>query len=87
MKLIAPTSHLAEKFGLAGAVDILAGAGFDGADFSAYRSEEFYTDVHPDSYYTELRVRAVDGALAVRFTVIDEKGNHANTNAIFMDTL
>ena len=36
---------------------------------------------------TELRVRAVDGALAVRFTVIDEKGNHANTNAIFMDTL
>ena len=58
MKLIAPTSHLAEKFGLAGAVDILAGAGFDGADFSAYRSEEFYTDAHPDSYYTELRVRA-----------------------------
>ena len=38
-------------------------------------------------YLTELRVKPTDGAIAVRFTVIDERGMHANTNAIFLDTL
>lgn len=38
-------------------------------------------------YVNELRVRATEGAIAVRFTVTDERGYHANTNAVFMDTL
>ena len=64
MKLIAPTSYLADKFGLAKAVDILADAGYDGADFSAYKAEEFYTDAHPDTYYLDIRARAESQGIA-----------------------
>lgn len=38
-------------------------------------------------YRTEYRVNVPEGTVAVRFTVIDEKGLRANTNAVFMDTL
>ncbi|MBE6655991.1 MAG: sugar phosphate isomerase/epimerase [Ruminococcaceae bacterium] len=58
MKLVTQTDYLAEHFGLAAAVDMLADAGYDGIDFSAYASEEYYTDAHPASFYTELRARA-----------------------------
>ena len=58
MKLISTTDYLASHFGFAKAIDILADAGYDGIDFSAHTSEEYYTDAHPDSYYTDLRARA-----------------------------
>lgn len=58
MKLVTMTSHLTKCFGFAKAIDLLADAGFDALDFSAAHSEEFYTDVHPDTYYTEMRKRA-----------------------------
>jgi sugar phosphate isomerase/epimerase len=46
------------------AIDILADAGFDGIDFSAFAREEYYTDAHDASYYTELRAYAEDKGLA-----------------------
>lgn len=58
MKLISTTDYLASRFGFAEAIDILADAGYDGIDFSAHTSEEYYTDAHPESYYTDLRARA-----------------------------
>ena len=57
MKLITQSQCLASRFGLERTVDILAECGFDGIDFSAFH-EEFYTDAHPASYYTDLRARA-----------------------------
>lgn len=64
MKLVTQTHHLAARFGIEKAVDMLADAGYDGMDFTAFGSEEFYTDAHPKSYYTELRRRAEDRGLA-----------------------
>lgn len=58
MKLITTTGHLSTLFGIEAAIDMLADAGFEGLDFSSFSSEEFYTDAHPASYYTELRARA-----------------------------
>lgn len=58
MKLVTTTDFLSASFGIEKAVDMLADAGFDGVDFSSFSSEEFYTDAHPASYYTELRARA-----------------------------
>ena len=57
MKLVTQSQCLASRFGIERAVDILAECGYDGIDFSAFQ-EEFYTDAHPDSYYTELRAYA-----------------------------
>ena len=57
MKLVTQSQHLANCFGLERAVDILAECGFDGIDFSAF-NEEYYTDAHPASFYTDLRARA-----------------------------
>ena len=64
MKLITTTGHLASLFGLEKTVDMLAEAGFDGIDFTAFASEAFYTDAHGASYYTELRAYADDKGLA-----------------------
>ena len=64
MKLVTTTHYLSGKFGIEKAVDILAASGFDGIDFSSFSSEEFYTDVHSASYYTELRARAEGLGLA-----------------------
>ena len=60
MKLIMNTSHLPERVGgMEKTIDLIAEAGFDGIDFSAAASEEFYTEgAHPDSYYTDLRAYA-----------------------------
>ena len=38
-------------------------------------------------YVTEMRVAMDSEAVAFRFTAIDERGKHANTNAVFTDTL
>ena len=64
MKLITTTHYLASLLGIESAVDTLAKAGFDGIDFSAFAGEEFYTDVHPASYYTDLRARAEGQGIA-----------------------
>lgn len=60
MRLIINTSHLPECVGgMKKTVDLFADAGFDGIDFSAAASEEFYTEgAHPDSYYKDLRAYA-----------------------------
>ena len=58
MKLVTMTSAFTKAFGFEKAIDLLAEAGFDALDFSAAHAEEFYTDVHPDSYYIEMRKRA-----------------------------
>ena len=62
MKLILNTSNLPERIGgMKQTVDMIANAGFDGVDFSASSSEEFYTEgAHPDSYYKDLRAYAED---------------------------
>lgn len=57
MKLITTTDIPQYHFGLEAAVDMIADAGYDGIDFSAFREEQ-YTDAHPESFYTELRARA-----------------------------
>ena len=58
MRLATQTHCLANRFGLEKTVDILADVGFSAIDFTAFASEEFYTDAHSDDYYTELRRRA-----------------------------
>ena len=57
MKLVTMTSAFAKAFGFEKAIDLLAEAGFDALDFTASYAE-FYTDAHPDTYYTEMRKRA-----------------------------
>ena len=57
MKLVTQSHCLANRFGLERTVDVLAECGFGGIDFSAF-NEEYHTDAHPHSYYTELRARA-----------------------------
>ena len=66
MKLILNTSELPARVGgMKKTIDLIALAGFDGIDFSAAASEEFYTEgAHPDTYYTELRAYAEDKGLA-----------------------
>ena len=66
MKLILNTTNLPERLGgMKKTVDVFAEAGFDGIDFSAAASEEFYTEgAHPDAYYTELRAYAEAKGLA-----------------------
>ena len=59
MKLITTTDMPEYRFGMEAAVDMIAAAGYDGIDFSAFR-EEFFTDAHPESFFTELRRRAED---------------------------
>ena len=58
MKLVTMTKYFSKQFGLENAVDLLAAAGFNGLDFTAYHMSEFYTDAHPKSYYEEIRKRA-----------------------------
>lgn len=59
MKLVTQTEYLASRFGLVGAVERIADAGYDGIDFSAYAAEEYYTEgAHAESFYTEIRARA-----------------------------
>ena len=58
MKLVTTTDHLASLYGMEQTIGILADAGFDGIDFSAFSSDAYYTDAHPDSFYTELRAHA-----------------------------
>ena len=59
MLLSTSTDLLSKSLGLKKAVDILSNAGFDALDFSAF-SEEFFTDVHDKSFYTEIRKYAED---------------------------
>ena len=59
MKLVTTTDYPARHYGMAGAIDLLADAGYDGLDFSAF-TEELYTDAHDAAYYAELRARAED---------------------------
>jgi len=54
MRLSTNTDVLAKEFGLQKAVEILIDAGFDAIDFSQF-VEEFYSDVHEKSFYTEIR--------------------------------
>ena len=54
MRLSTNTDVLAKEFGLQKAVEILIDAGFDAIDFSQF-AEEFYSDVHEKSFYTEIR--------------------------------
>ena len=46
MKLVTMTKYFSKQFGLENAVDLLAAAGFNGLDFTAYHMSEFYTDAH-----------------------------------------
>lgn len=78
MKLVTTTDYLASQFGIEKAIDILAEAGFDGIDFSSFASADFYTDAHPASYYTALRVRAEAKGLSFRQA-------HAPFNSSFAD--
>jgi sugar phosphate isomerase/epimerase len=66
MKLIVNTSDFPERLGgMKRAIDLIADAGFDGIDFSAASSEEFYTEgAHPISYYTDIRSYAEAKGLA-----------------------
>lgn len=54
MKLSANTNLLDKIFGPRATVDMFAAAGFDALDFSQFR-DEFYTDAHDKTFYTELR--------------------------------
>lgn len=54
MRLSTQTDYLNKVFGFEKAIDMLAEAGYDCIDFSAY-FEEHYTDVHDKSFYTEMR--------------------------------
>lgn len=54
MKLSTTTDFLENEFGFKKALDILAAAGYDAVDFSCFK-DEFYTDAHDDSFYTDLR--------------------------------
>lgn len=58
MKLVTMTRYFSTQFGMEKAVDLLSEAGFDGLDFTAYHTSEFYTDVHSKAYYEEIRKRA-----------------------------
>lgn len=58
MRLVTTTDFLSAHFGMESTIDVLADAGFDCIDFSTFSSEEYYTEAHPASYYTELRARA-----------------------------
>lgn len=54
MKLSTATSILERTFGLKGAIDMIAGAGFDAIDFSA-GFEEYQTDTYNKEYYLEIK--------------------------------
>lgn len=54
MKLSTATSRVERAFGLKGAIDMIAGAGFDALDFSA-GYEEYQTDTYDKAYYTEMK--------------------------------
>lgn len=54
MKLSTATSILERTFGLKGAIDMIAGAGFDAIDFSA-GYEEYQTDTYNKEYYLEIK--------------------------------
>lgn len=63
MKLSTNTNVLSKLYGLKQAVAMLADAGFHAADFSAFSSEEYYTDAHDQEFYEEIRVYAADRGL------------------------
>ncbi len=54
MKLSTATSTVERAFGLKGAIDLIAEAGFDAIDFSA-GFEEYQTDTYNKEYYTEIK--------------------------------
>ena len=62
MKLSSESHFFADRFGLHGAVAMMADAGYDAIDFSCF-DEEFYTDVHDKTYYTDARKMAEDRGL------------------------
>jgi sugar phosphate isomerase/epimerase len=59
MKLVTTTDFLARHFGFEKAIDMIADAGYDGIDFSAF-CDEYYTDFRTEDFYTEMRRRAED---------------------------
>lgn len=62
MKLSSESDLFANRFGLHGAVNMMADAGYDAIDFSCF-NEEFYTDAHDKTYYTDARKMAEDRGL------------------------
>ena len=62
MLLSTTTDVLSEHFGMKKTVDILSKAGYDAADFSAFK-EEFYGDAHDRDFYIEMRKYAEDKGL------------------------
>lgn len=62
MKLSANTSLFAKTYGLKKAVEMFADAGFDAIDFSEFH-EEFYSTVHDEAFYRDIRSYAEDRGL------------------------
>ncbi len=63
MKLVTTTDNLTSRFGMEKAIDILAAAGYDGLDFSAF-TPKFYTDeMLSKDFYVEIRKYAEDKGL------------------------
>jgi len=62
MKLSANSNFVAKAFGLPKAVAMMADAGFDAVDYSAF-DEEFYSDFHDRSFYQDARKLAEDRGL------------------------
>lgn len=63
MKLSTTTGYLEKTFDFKKAIDLIADAGYDAIDFTSHTKEEFYTDVHNKSFYTELKKYANDKGL------------------------
>lgn len=62
MKLSTAIGTFERAFGMKGAIDLLADAGFDALDFTAYY-EEYSTDAYSKEYYTDIRKYAEDKGL------------------------
>lgn len=59
MRLSANTAHLYNSFGIEKTIDIMAEAGFDAMDLSAF-SNEFCTDMYDKNHFLEMRKYAQD---------------------------
>lgn len=62
MKLSANTNYIAKQFGFTKSISMMADAGFDALDFSAF-DEEYFTDAHDKAFYTDARKLAEDRGL------------------------
>ncbi|MBR6766810.1 MAG: sugar phosphate isomerase/epimerase [Clostridia bacterium] len=62
MKLSSECHYLANQFGLHAAVNMMADAGYDAIDYSAFE-EEWYSDARDKTFYTDARKIAEDRGL------------------------